>query len=87
MKMKAFRLDERTVAEMEEIRDHKRFPTQSDFVRSAIRRLIREERHRRIRAQIQREMRAEPSAEGQEVADPLIEDWFKRLERADRGEL
>lgn len=56
MKVKAFRLDEKTIADMEEVRDHRRFPTQSDFVRTAIRRLIGEERHRVTRAQVQREL-------------------------------
>ncbi len=87
-KQVAVRLDERTLKRLEEVRDPEKYPTQSDFVREAIRRMIREERRKRIAAEIERLMQdPEEVRLQQEMAEAGLAEWAARLEAADRGEL
>jgi Arc/MetJ-type ribon-helix-helix transcriptional regulator len=87
-KQVAVRLDERTLRHLEEVRDPGEYPTQSDFVREAIRRMIREERRKSIAAEIERLMRdPEEVRLQQELAEAGMAEWVARLEAADRGEL
>ena len=53
----AVRVDEATIRAVDAVRDPTLYPTQSDFVREAIRRMIREERRRRVAAEIDENMR------------------------------
>ncbi len=63
-------------ARMESIRDAGRFPTQSDFIREAVRRMVREERRNRVREEmralaadsVQREL-------SRQMAEAGLEDW------------
>ncbi len=87
-KQVAVRLDERTLKRLEDARDPEKYPTQSDFVSEAIRRMIREERRKRIAAEIDRLMQdPEQVRLQQEMAEAGLADWASRLEAADRGEL
>ncbi|MBI2942321.1 MAG: hypothetical protein HYY04_17975 [Chloroflexi bacterium] len=87
-KMVTVRLDESAVEAMETVRDPERYPTQSDFIREAITRLIRQERRNRVRAEVMRAMQdSEEVRRQQELVGTSVEDWFARLEKADRGEL
>ncbi len=87
-KQVAVRLDERTLKRLEDARDPEKYPTQSDFVREAIRRMIREERRKRIAAEIDRLMQDPDEVRlQQEMAEAGMADWAARLEAADRGEL
>lgn len=79
---------ERTLKAMERVRDPELYPTQSDFVREAIRRMAREERRRRVRAEARRAMENPAEVELQRgLANANAQDWFERLDKADRGEL
>jgi Arc/MetJ-type ribon-helix-helix transcriptional regulator len=87
LKQIGVKVDEQMLAALERVRDPELYPTQSDFVREAIRRMVREERRNRVRAEAQRAMQDPAEVELQrELANANIEDWFERLELADRGE-
>lgn len=55
-KMLAVRVEEAVIRAVEAVRDPKLYPTQSDFVREAIRRMVRAERQRRVAVEIDRLM-------------------------------
>ena len=81
------RLDEQMVREVDAVRDPSRFPTQSDFVREAIRRMIREERRNRVRAEVRELARdQEEMARVRAMANVRLEDAAEHLARSDRGE-
>ncbi len=87
-KQVAVRLDAATLKRLEDVRDPERYPTQSEFLREAIRRMIREERRKRIAAEIERLMQdPEEVRLQQELAEAGMADWAARVEAADRGEL
>lgn len=86
--MLTVRLDEATVAKLEAVRDPERFPTQSDFIREAIRRMVREERRDRVREQAKALSRDSEDVEAsRERANLGWNDFVERWEKADRGEL
>ena len=82
------RIDEQEYARMEGARDRERFPTQSDFIREAIRRMVREERRSRARkaskALGRRQLKSE---EARRWAETSAQGLAERWDRADRGEL
>jgi len=87
-KMVTVRLEEKTVEHLEAVRDPQRFPTQSDFIREAIRRMVREERRDRVREEMIALAQDEKAmAEARDLAEAGMEDWIAAIERADRGEL
>ena len=78
----AVRVDDRLVRQVEAVRDPDLYPTQSDFVREAVKRMVREERRRRVAAEIDEAMKdpeevrlAEAFAEAniRELAERLAE--------------
>lgn len=71
-----------------EERDKTRYPTQSDYVREALRRLRLEERRNRIRAEAKRLAR-DPGEmrEMKEIANARLDGLVERWEKADRGEI
>jgi len=84
-KMVAVRVDEDTVAQVEKVRDPARFPTQSDFVREAIKRMIREERRRRVAAEIDEAMRNQQEVKlAEELAEASARDLAGELARLGR---
>lgn len=87
-KMVTVRLEEKTVENLEAVRDPQRFPTQSDFIREAIRRMVREERRDRVREEMKALAQDEEAmAEARDLAEAGMEDWIAAIERADRGDL
>lgn len=82
------RVDERLIEEIETYRDPKRYRSVSEFTRHALKKLVREERRRRIKADLERiaqdpdELRALAA-----MADANIPEIVERWEKADRGEL
>ncbi len=82
------RVDEKDYARMEALRDRERFPSQSDFIREAIRRMLREERRSRVRAE-SRALAAQQlvSEDARRWAEASAEGLAERWDRADRGEI
>jgi Arc/MetJ-type ribon-helix-helix transcriptional regulator len=70
---------------MESIRDTMRFPTQSDFIREAVRRMTREERRNRTREQM-KALAEDPEQRelSRQMAEAGIEDWAKTVWPEDR---
>ncbi len=86
-KMVTVRLDEKMAQSVEAVRDPTRFPTRSDFIREAIRRMVREERRNRVRAEVAEVARDQAEMERlRQLAEEGIGDWIEAVERADRGE-
>lgn len=85
-KMLGVRLDPEIAKQVEKVRDPARFPTQSDFVREALRRMIREERRRRVAAEIDQLMQ-DPAyvAEAQALAEDSRQDLARQLSALERG--
>lgn len=82
------RLELELIKRMESVRDSERFPTQSDFIREAVRRMVRGERRNQVRARMQALAKdAEAMELGREMANASWEDFVDRWEKADRGEL
>ncbi len=81
------RLDAATARLVEKVRDPARFPTQSDFVREALKRLVREERRRRVAAEIDQLMQ-DPAyvAEAQALAEDSRQGLATHLAALERGE-
>jgi Arc/MetJ-type ribon-helix-helix transcriptional regulator len=86
-KMIAVRIDRETAAQVEKVRDAARFPTQSDFIREAIRRMIREERRRRVAAEIDRLLQnADDVQLAQAFAEENALDLSERWDAIERSE-
>ncbi len=63
-------------ARMESIRDTGRFPTQSDFIREAVRRMVREERRNRVREEMKALANdAEQRDLSHQMAEAGLEEW------------
>lgn len=85
-KMLNVRIDDKTAGDVEAVRDPQRFPTQSDFVREAIRRMVREERRNRVRDEVRKLAQdGEYMAEMAELANQRLGDLAERWKKADRG--
>ena len=81
------RLERDLVEQMDAVRDASRFPTQSDFIREAVRRMVREERRNRTRERMKvLAQDAEAMELGQRMANEGWDDAVERWERADQGE-
>ena len=82
------RVDEHDYARMEALRDRELFPSQSDFIREAIRRMLREERRSRVREE-SKALAAQQlaSQDARRWAEASAEDLAERWDRADRGEI
>jgi Arc/MetJ-type ribon-helix-helix transcriptional regulator len=80
------RVDEQEYARMEALRDRERFPSQSDFIREAIRRMLREERRSRVREE-SKALAAQQleSRDARQWIEAAAEDLADRWDRADRG--
>ncbi|MBI4319857.1 MAG: hypothetical protein HY675_15310 [Chloroflexi bacterium] len=86
-KMLGVRLDPEIARQVEKVRDPARFPTQSDFVREALKRMIREERRRRVAAEIDQLMKDRAYvAEAQALAESSRQDLANHLAALERGE-
>jgi Arc/MetJ-type ribon-helix-helix transcriptional regulator len=72
----AVRVDDKMIQAVEGVRDQERYPTQSDFVREAIRRMIREERKKRVAAEIKELMRNEADVR---LAQAFAEENFAEM--------
>ncbi|MBI2864975.1 MAG: hypothetical protein HYX94_10495 [Chloroflexi bacterium] len=80
-KMLAVRVADRDYEQLEEVRDPARYPSQSAFVREAIRRMVRAERRKRILAEVRMLAGdAEEVALAQEYAKTGVEDWTSALD-------
>ena len=84
--MLTVRMDDRELARLERARDPDVYPTQSAFVREAVRRMVREERRRRIEAEAKR-LAADPGevARARELAAAGVEDWLATLDGDEPG--
>lgn len=82
------RLERDLVERMDEVRDMDRFPTQSDFIREAVRRMVREERRNRTRERMKALAQdAEAMELGRRAANAGWDDAAERWAKADLGEL
>ncbi len=82
------RMHDQDYVRMEEMRDPQRFPTQSDFIREAIRRMVREERRNRAREECRALSRRQMESEEARLwAETSARNLAERWDRADRGEL
>lgn len=79
------RLEPELLVRLEKVRDPERYPTQSDFIREAIRRMVREERRNRVREEM-KALTPEQLEYEREMANLGIEEWFEKLDTIDRGE-
>lgn len=78
--MIAVRVDEGTIRAVDAVRDPALYPTQSDFIREAIRRMVHEERRRRVAAEIDQNMRDPAEVRlAREVAEANARDLERRL--------
>ncbi len=81
------RLERDLIEQMDSVRDVDRFPTQSDFIREAVRRMVREERRNRTRERMKALAEdAEAMELGRRMANAGWDDAAERWEKADRGE-
>ena len=81
------RLERDLIEQMDAVREVDRFPTQSDFIREAVRRMVREERRNQVRERIKLLARdAEAMELGRRIANAGWDDAVERWDRADRGE-
>ncbi len=86
-KMIAVRVDESVIKSVEAVRDPVRYPTQSDFIREAIKRLVREEKQHRLASEIKRSLEDPAEIElAQAIAEENTVDLAKRLADLERGE-
>jgi Arc/MetJ-type ribon-helix-helix transcriptional regulator len=86
-KMMAVRVDESVIQAVEAVRDPELFPTQSDFVREAIRRLVRDERRRRLAAEIRQSMADPAEVElAEQIAEANTRDLATRLLLLEKGD-
>ncbi|MHB0868428.1 MAG: ribbon-helix-helix domain-containing protein [Chloroflexota bacterium] len=82
------RLERGLIEQMDSVRDVDRFPTQSDFIREAVRRMVREERRNRTRERMKVLVQDPEAMElGRRMANAGWGDAAERWEKADRGEL
>lgn len=80
------RLDEKDLEGIEE-RDRAHYPSQSDYVREALRRMHLEERRNRVRLEAKRlAENPEEMALMREIASARVGGLVEQWERADRGE-
>ncbi len=85
-KMMAVRVDESVIQAVEAVRDPARYPTQSDFIREAIKRLVREERRQRLAEEIRHNLEDPAETElAQAIAEANTSDLFNRLAILERG--
>lgn len=83
----AVRVADRDLAQLEKVRDRARYPSQSAFVREAIRRMVEEERRKQVLAEVMSlASDAEEVALAQEMAEAGVADWAASLDGAERGE-
>ncbi|MEW5933857.1 MAG: hypothetical protein AB1816_09760 [Bacillota bacterium] len=66
------------------MRDHREFPTLSDFIRRAVERYVREVRRAKLRRECQRLAQQEDLSA---LAEVDIADYAGRMEEAEEGEL
>ncbi|MDI6824500.1 MAG: YlcI/YnfO family protein [Bacillota bacterium] len=78
------RLPEDLVREVEKVRDHREFPTLSDFIRRAVERYVREVRRAKLRRECQRLAQQEDLSA---LAEVDIADYAGRMKEAEEGEL
>ncbi len=82
------RLERDLIEQMDAVRDAGRFPTQSDFIREAVRRMVREERRNRTRERMKTLAQdAEAMELGRRMANEGWDETVERWKRADQGEL
>ncbi len=77
------RMDPDLLRLVEEVRDHDKFPTLSDFVRQAVVQYVREMRRR----QLEEECRRLADEDLRVLAEADLADHVDRLGRAERGDL
>lgn len=81
------RLERDLIEQMDAVREVDRFPTQSDFIREAVRRMVREERRNQVRERMKLLAQdAEAMELGRRIANAGWEEAAERWEKADRGE-
>lgn len=87
-KMLTVRVDDAILRSIDAVLDRERYATHSDFIREAIRRMVREERRNRVKAEVEKLVldRGETAREA-EIANERRGDFIERWERADRGDL
>ena len=78
------RLPDDLVREVEKVRDHREFPTLSDFIRRAVERYVREVRRTKLRRECQRLAQQEDLSA---LAEVDIADYAERMKEAEEGEL
>ena len=81
------RLGSEVLTRMEQIRDPQRFPTQSDFIREAVKRFVLEEKRRRVREQVAALVGNPEDVElSRAIVNAEIEALSARPESVERGE-
>lgn len=79
------KMGDKDYASMEALRDHDRFPTQSDFIREAVRRMVREERRTRIREEMKALAQDTEQAElSRRISEAGLKEWADTVWPEDR---